>query len=257
MSDLLPHPIPILADNYVWCLPSPHGGAWVVDPGDAAPVRAHLQSHGWTLEGILVTHWHPDHIGGIDALRVHNPCPVYAPAAEAERIPMLTHAVADGDLISLPVGDTRVMAVPGHTLGHVAFHIGDWLFCGDTLFSGGCGRLFEGTPEQMHASLTCLATLPSHTRVACTHEYTLANLAFALAVEPDNRPLRAYRDDATTLRDAGHPTLPSAIAHERSINPFLRCDQPAVRAAAERHAGRPLTDEVAVFAALRAWKDNF
>ncbi len=253
-----PHLIPILSDNYVWCCPSPDGRtAWVVDPGDAAPVMEHLLKHGWTLGGILVTHWHPDHIGGIPTLLDAMPCPVIGPRAEAARIPTLSQQVKGGDELNLPIGTATVIDLPGHTLGHIAFLIGDWLFCGDTLFCAGCGRLFEGTPEQMHDSLSVLAALPPHTHVACTHEYTLANLKFALAVEPDNAALRAFHQEAIALREQDHPTLPSTLARERAINPFLRCDIAAVKRAASDHAGSPLTHEVEVFAALRRWKDQF
>lgn len=252
------HAIPILQDNYVWCWPAADGAsAWVVDPGEAAPVLAHVQARGWQLAGILVTHWHPDHIGGIPALLEAAPCPVIGPAAEADRIPTLTQEVRGGDVLDLPIGRVRVIDVPGHTLGHIAFLLDDWLFCGDTLFCGGCGRLFEGTPEQMLASLTRLADLPADTRVACTHEYTLANLRFAAAVEPDNATLRAFRDHAQALRDQGKPTLPSTLGRERAINPFLRTDQPSVQAAARARAGRSLATQAQVFAEIRGWKDQF
>ncbi|WP_029891143.1 hydroxyacylglutathione hydrolase [Polycyclovorans algicola] len=252
------HPIPIFQDNYVWCWPAPDSHtAWVVDPGDAAPVLAHLKAHGWTLGGILVTHWHPDHIGGIPDLLAAMPCPVIGPAAEAARIPTLSQKVGGGEVLDLPIGRAQVFDVPGHTLGHIAFLIDDWLFCGDTLFCGGCGRLFEGTPEQMLASLNRLAELPPTTHVACTHEYTLSNLRFAAAVEPDNADLQAFRVDAEALRAQGKPTLPSTLARERALNPFLRANQPTVRAAASARAGKALPSEAQVFAEIRAWKDHF
>jgi hydroxyacylglutathione hydrolase len=257
---MIAEPIPILSDNYVWCLRSGADAAeaLVVDPGDAAPVSAWLHRAGLQLAGILVTHWHPDHIEGIAALRAEaGPVPVYGPAAEAARIPLLTHPLDGNEVLDLPVGQARVMALPGHTLGHIGYVINGWAFCGDTLFSAGCGRLFEGTPAQMHASLQGLAALPDDTRVACTHEYTLANLAFAAAVEPDNPAVQARIDHVKALRAAGRPSLPTTVAEERQFNPFLRCHVAAVRAAAAHLSETPLDDDTATFAALRKWKDHF
>lgn len=254
------HPIPILEDNYVWCLDDDRrpSQAWVIDPGVAAPVAAHLERSGRRLAGILITHWHPDHIGGIAELcATAGPIPVYGPAAEAARIPTLTHPLQGNERLSLPFGEAQVMALPGHTLGHIGYLIEDWLFCGDTLFSAGCGRLFEGTPAQMYDSLSRLNALPGATRVACTHEYTLANLAFAAAVEPDNPDVAARIEAVQALRARGQPSLPSTLADERRFNPYLRCQVPAVRAAAERAAGHAVDDHVSAFAALRAWKDRF
>jgi len=250
--------LPAFADNYVWML---HDGqhAVVVDPGDAAPVEAALASRGLHLAGILVTHHHADHVGGVDELRDRHRAPVWGPAGE--RIPEPYQPVAEGDVVAVLGRRFAVLDVPGHTAGHVAYlelDAGDapLLFCGDTLFSGGCGRLFEGTPAQMHASLSRLAALPGGTRVCCTHEYTLSNLRFAAAVEPTNAALSAYTDACRARRAAGEPTLPSTIATERAVNPFLRCTAPAVVEAARAH-GAPAGDEVAVFAALRGWKDGF
>lgn len=248
------HAIPTFEDNYVWLLRDAAGRALVVDPGEAAPVLAAL---GDTPPlAILLTHHHGDHVGGVADLLARWPAtPVYAP--HDDRIPQASRRVADGDGVAVGDWHFEVLAVPGHTRSHVAYHGEGLLFCGDTLFSLGCGRLFEGTPAQMHASLARLARLPGSTRVCCAHEYTLGNAAFAQVVDPDNPALRARVQTARAQRAAGCPTLPSTIAEERACNPFLRCAAPAVRMAAERHAGQPLADATAVFGVLRSWKDGF
>ncbi len=251
--------IPAFSDNYIWMIREGPRAA-VVDPGDAAPVHAWLAREGVTLAAILNTHHHPDHVGGNRALVAATGAPVYGPAREA--IPGRDHALAEGDRIVVPGIDVAlsVLDVPGHTAGHIAYVgnvDGPVLFCGDTLFAGGCGRLFEGTPREMHASLGKLAALDPATRVYCAHEYTLANLAFAAAVEPANAALASRTAAARARRSEGLPTVPSSLADERSTNPFLRAHEPAVRAAAERHAGRALATDVDVFAAVRAWKDGF
>lgn len=249
-----PLPLPAFDDNYIWLLRDATGRALVVDPGDAAPVLAALDD-GPPPHAILLTHHHGDHVGGVRALLARWPgTPVHAP--RDERIDA-NRRVEDGDALAVGPWQFRVLAVPGHTRSHVAYVGEGLLFCGDTLFSLGCGRLFEGTPAQMHASLSRLAALPGDTRVCCAHEYTLANAAFALAVDPDNAALQARTRDIQALRAAHRPTLPVRLADERACNPFLRCQEPAVRAAAQRHAGRPLADAAAVFGALRAWKDGF
>jgi hydroxyacylglutathione hydrolase len=252
-------PIPAFTDNYIWLV---HDGtsAAVVDPGDAGPVLATLDREGLALTAIVNTHHHGDHVGGNEALLARYDVPVFGPAHE--RIPGRTHALGEGDEIEVPGPGLRlrVLDVPGHTAGHIAYvgsTDGPVLFCGDTLFAGGCGRLFEGTPPQMWSSLCKLAALPGETRAYCAHEYTLANLRFAAAVEPGNGALaaRAVRDRATRARGAA--TVPSTISEERATNPFLRAGVPAVRAAAQAHAGRPLADEVEAFAVLREWKNGF
>ncbi len=252
-------PLPAFQDNYLWLL---HDGqrALVVDPGDADPVRKFLAANGLQLDAILVTHHHPDHIGGVDALRDETGARVFGPARE--RIPEPLQRLAEGDTIEVLGLRFEILEVPGHTAGHIAYYCPAFegaplLFCGDTLFSGGCGRLFEGTPAQMHASLQKLAALPGATRVCCTHEYTLSNLKFATAVEPGNTQLNHYRQQCEQRRSRGEPTLPSTIALERTVNPFLRTGQPAVAQAAHAHDGADEADPVAVFATLRQWKNEF
>ena len=246
-------------DNYIWML---HDGrqAIAIDPGDAAPVLDALATHGLSLAGILVTHHHQDHVGGLATLRAHLEGQVFGPAREQIPVPFIP--VKDGDKVTVMGCDFGVLDVPGHTAGHVAFFHrpadgqAPVLFCGDTLFSGGCGRLFEGTPAQMHDSLSRLAALPGDTRVCCAHEYTVSNLAFALAVEPLNTDLQAYAAHCDDLRARRLPTLPSSIGQERLINPFLRCGEPAVVRAALAHGAR--SDEGAdILAALRLWKNTF
>lgn len=252
-------PLPAFQDNYLWLL---HDGqrALVVDPGDDQPVRTFLERTGLQLEAILVTHHHPDHTGGVDALRDATGARVWGPARE--RIPQPATGLAEGDAIEVLALRFEVFDVPGHTAGHIAYYTpgvagSPLLFCGDTLFSGGCGRLFEGTPAQMLASLRKLAALPAATRVCCTHEYTLSNLNFAQAVEPRNTDLAHYRQQCEALRAQGEPTLPSTIGLEARINPFLRARVPAVAQAAHARDGADANDEVAVFAALRQWKNEF
>lgn len=252
-------PLPAFQDNYLWLL---HDGlrALVVDPGDAAPVLAALDEGGLQLEAILVTHHHPDHVGGVDALRDATGARVFGPARE--HIPEPLQRLSEGDAIEVLGLRFEVLDVPGHTAGHIAYYCQECdgaplLFCGDTLFSGGCGRLFEGTAAQMHDSLAKLAALPGNTRVCCTHEYTLGNLKFATAVEPVNSRLIHYRQQCELRRSHGEPTLPSTIALEREVNPFLRTRIPAVTQAAHAYNAADVKDEVAVFAALRQWKNEF
>lgn len=253
-------PIPAFSDNYIWLLRE-GARAVVVDPGDAAPVRTCLEREGLRLAAILVTHHHGDHVGGIEALAGAGDVPVLGPAREA--IPCRTHALADGDEVPLPgfAATLRVLDVPGHTDGHVAYagtvDAVPVAFVGDTLFAAGCGRLFEGTAAQMAASLARLAALPPATRIHCAHEYTLANLRFARAVEPGNAALAERELRERARRERGLPTLPSILAEELATNPFLRCACPEVAASAAHRAGVPPEDAVAVFAALRAWKNAF
>lgn len=252
--------LPAFEDNYIWALVDDEGNAVVVDPGDAAPVLA-ASGHGLWPAAVLLTHHHPDHAGGVAALRERWPTlPVFAP--EDPRIDAATERVGDGARIPLNGWTFSVLAVPGHTLSHIAFHRADnggegHLFCGDTLFSLGCGRLFEGTPAQMLASLDRLAALPGSTAVCCGHEYTLANAAFARTVDPANPALRRRIEEAQAMRQAGRPSLPSSLASETACNPFLRVDAPEVRAAVARRLGREPADRVETFAELRRWKDGF
>ena len=250
--------LPAFEDNYLWLL---HDGqqALVVDPGDAAPVQAALRRLGLRLASILVTHHHGDHTGGVTALREASGATVYGPARE--RIPEPFTPLAGGDRLRVLGLDFEVLDVPGHTAGHIAFFARDvdgapLLFCGDTLFSGGCGRIFEGTPAQLLASLDALAALPPTTRVCAAHEYTLGNLRFARTVEPDNTALADHERQCLQRRADGRPTLPSTIGLERAINPFLRSREAAVTRAVRAHSPSA-NDAVAVFAALRQWKNEF
>jgi hydroxyacylglutathione hydrolase len=250
------HAVPAFQDNYLWVLVEGRRAA-VVDPGDAAPIERFLAQNALTLDAILATHHHGDHVGGVAALVERWRCPVFGPAHDG--VEGLDRKLGEGDRIHVPGVDVEfaVLDVPGHTAGHIAYAGAGAVFCGDTLFACGCGRLFEGTAAQMHASLGKLAALPPATRVYCAHEYTLSNERFALAVEPGNRALveRHARDSAT--RERGEATVPSTIGEERATNPFLRCTAPEVIASAERHAGRKLADPVAVFAEIREWKNKF
>jgi len=250
-------PIPVLGDNYTWLIRQPQSSAAVVvDPGEAGPVARAIDSLGLKLSAILVTHHHADHVAGIAGLR-DDPVPVYGPADSD--IPQLTHPLADGDRIT-PGGlevTFEVIAVPGHTLDHIAY-LGDGnLFAGDALFAGGCGRMFEGTAAPMQRYLADLRALPPATRLYCGHEYTQANLAFAQAVEPDNTALEERARVVAEQRQRGAITLPSTIGEERETNPFLRWDSETVRERAGAHAGRTPEGPADVFAILRDWKDHF
>ena len=251
-------PIPAFCDNYIWLLKNTGGrAAAVVDPGDAGPVLEALGRERLHLGAILITHHHPDHTGGIGGLKAAFPdVRVYGPAGEP--VAGVGSAVEEGGEVRPPGIEAcfEVLGMPGHTAGHVAYYGGGALFCGDVLFAGGCGRVFEGTMEQMAASLARIGRLPPDTLIYCAHEYTLANLGFARWVEPENRAVRQRWEQARALRNARRPTVPSRLELELETNPFLRTRVPAVIAAAEQWAGRPLEDQVAVFTALRNWKDR-
>lgn len=250
-------PLSALRDNYIWTLG--HAGACVVvDPAEGSPVLAHLDATGQKLVAILLTHRHADHVGGVaELIAACGTLPVYGP--DSPQMRMVTNPVADGMCLTLPGFEesVEVWAVPGHTEEHLAYLCGAALFCGDTLFGAGCGRLLGGTATQLHASLTRISHLPPHTRIYCAHEYTLANLRFAQAVEPGNMTISERIQSCEALRQEGNPTLPSVLAQELETNPFLRCNIPAVRQAAQQQAGVKLDSELAVFTALRAWKDHF
>jgi hydroxyacylglutathione hydrolase len=253
MIDIVP--LPALRDNYIWTLRQGRHAA-VVDPGEARPVLDYLAREGLELCAVLATHHHPDHVGGIPELLAKGKVPVYGPRGEP--IATLTQPVGEGDTVRIPeLGLTlSVLDIPGHTRAHIAYYGVESLFCGDTLFACGCGRLFEGTPEQMMASLSKLAALPDATKVYCGHEYTLANIAFAQQVEPDNAALATRLARDRKLRDAGKPTLPSTLGDERATNPFLRWREPAVIDSANKYLGARVSDPVRVFAAIRDWKNR-
>ncbi|MAZ86364.1 MAG: hydroxyacylglutathione hydrolase [Cellvibrionaceae bacterium] len=251
--------VPAFQDNYLWLLvPDDGRNCYAVDPGDAAAIEAALKTHDLVLAGILLTHHHWDHTGGVDDLLKQRSIPVYGP--KSEQIPQVTNALSEGDSIELAeAARLSVIEVPGHTLDHIAYFdsASQSLFCGDALFAGGCGRMFEGNPRQMQASLEKLAGLPAETQVYCAHEYTAANLRFAQAVEPNNQTLSQRVKDVASLREDGKSTVPSLLSDEWATNPFLRCSQVEVQSAASNFAKQSLTSVDGVFAALRRWKDNF
>ncbi|MDX1678567.1 hydroxyacylglutathione hydrolase [Arsukibacterium sp.] len=248
-------PLAAFEDNYIWCLCQPDSPfCVVVDPGDAKPVLQFLQQQQKTLYAILITHHHHDHTGGIAELQqVWPDVRIIGPAAEQHAVKLLTEPVWQHDTVTLSPFDLRfqVIDLPGHTLGHIGFYSEPYLFCGDTLFSAGCGRLFEGTAEQLYQSLQKLATLPGDTIVYCTHEYTLANLQFALTVEPENQTLQAYQQSCQHLRQQNKPTLPTDIATERQVNPFLRCENKVLQQRYQQDSA------VGLFRTLRSMKDRF
>lgn len=256
MSTLEIHQIPTRSDNYVYLLrEGSTGKAAVVDPSDAAPVLDTLAMFGWDLTHVLATHHHDDHIGGVPEIKEATGCTVVGPRADRDRIPMIDVEVGDGDAFRLHGAEARVWDVPGHTRGHIAYWFPESraLFCGDTLFALGCGRVFEGTHEQMHDSISKFAEVPDETWVYCAHEYTRSNAEFALHVDPDNAELRAYAREIGRRREAGVSTVPSLMGLERRTNPFLRAADPALVRALGME-GRP---PVEVFAEVRTRKDSF
>lgn len=254
-------PIAAFSDNYIWLLHDTDG-AHVVDPGDAAPVLATLESRGVALASIILTHHHFDHVGGVRTLKEQTGCSVTGPRNPA--IADIDRHVEDGDDICVGSYRFKVLAVPGHTLDHIAYFqdgseegAAPLLFCGDTLFAGGCGRIFEGDPPMMHSSLQRLAALPRETRVYCAHEYTLANLAFARVADPNNPALVERLSNAKALREQARPTVPSTLALELATNPFLRSGESGTQAALKSAGRDPGNTPLQTFAALRAWKDTF
>ncbi|WP_218352892.1 hydroxyacylglutathione hydrolase [Alteromonas lipotrueiana] len=250
-------PIRAFTDNYIWCIHN-NREAVIVDPGEAEPVLDFLKANNLTLTSILITHHHHDHTGGIAKLVSMAPdIPVIGP--RGGHILGITRSVSQGDTFTLDTLELAfaVMEVPGHTLDHIAFYGQGVLFCGDTLFNGGCGRLFEGEPAQMLHSLNKLTQLPADTLVYCAHEYTAANLAFAVAVEPTNSELADYQQEVESIRQQDRPTVPTKLSKQMAINPFLRAHVPGVQQAAAQKSDEPLTDEVAVFKVVREWKDGF
>ncbi len=249
--------VPAFADNYIWLIGA-SGKPYVaiVDPGDAEPVLEVLTEQSLIPVAILITHHHGDHIGGIRELLAHTDMPVYGPAHES--IPAITHPMVEGDHVRIDAlgADFLVMDVPGHTRGHIAYYGHDMLFCGDTLFTGGCGRLFEGSPEQMYESLSKFNKLPDISQVYCAHEYTLDNLKFACIAEPDNRALLERVATTRRLRAQGLPTVPALLGLEKRTNPFLRSHIPSLKTAAEGFAGKSLATPAQVFATVRHWKDT-
>jgi hydroxyacylglutathione hydrolase len=252
-------PIASLKDNYIWAIIDNNAReVIIIDPGDAKPVEAFLKQHSLRLSAILITHHHWDHTNGVSELKKrYNPM-VYAPAHDnVKDADILLTESSDGIEFLKQSLSFSILDIPGHTLGHIAYYSPGMLFCGDTLFAAGCGRLFEGTAEQLYTSLQKMAALPNDTKVYCAHEYTLNNLRFAAVVEPNNQAIQERIDQVTALQADNLPSLPSLLAEEKLTNPFLRCNVKDVIAAAEKFAGEKLSTPVEVFAALRKWKDGF
>ena len=244
-------------DNYIWIVRQKgNANVAIVDPGDEDPVLRYLHENALIPEAILITHHHRDHTGGIEGLLQHHQIPVYGP--RLERIPHMTHPLGEGDKVVLAHAqlEFQVLDVPGHTKGHISYYGHDSLFCGDALFTAGCGRIFEGTPEQMHNSLTKFASLPDHSYIYCAHEYTLANLRFARIVEPDNTLISQRYQETAAANARGEGTVPALLSLEKATNPFLRSHINIVHAAAERFSQQKLDSDADVFATVRRWKDS-
>lgn len=254
MAELVIQPIEAFSDNYIWLL-TRGDQAFVVDPGDAAPVLERLETENLKLKGILITHHHFDHIGGVEALVSKTGCQIWGP--KNTKMPFINTVLGEGDAVDVLGTQFDVMEIPGHTLDHIAYVGAGAVFCGDTLFVGGCGRVFEGTLPMMRQSLARLRGLPGETQVYCAHEYTLANLAFAQMVAPQDDAILARTAECQELRAMGLPTVPSSIDRERSSNPFMRWDDPTIRDALTLHGRKIAEDGDLVFAELRQWKDNY
>lgn len=255
---LIIQPIEAFSDNYIWLPTNTIDKTCIcIDPGDATPVLAKLHAETLSLKGILITHHHWDHTGGVAELLEHYNVPVYGPAREYSNDK--SQKLKEGDTVTFDeLGLTlNVLDIPGHTLGHIAYYTPGILFCGDTLFAAGCGRVFEGTPEQMYASLCKLAELPDDTLAYCAHEYSCSNLRFAECIEPDNPYIQARIKEANALRQAGSPTIPTTLQTEKRTNPFLRCHIKGIHQAAEQYSGTILQTPADVFAVIRRWKDVF
>ncbi|MDR3478705.1 MAG: hydroxyacylglutathione hydrolase [Gammaproteobacteria bacterium] len=251
-------PIAAFKDNYIWLLVNPaNRHCIVVDPGDAEPVIDVLKKENLILSAILITHHHHDHTGGILTLLEHDAVPVYGPATES--IPGVDHKLRNDDLVFIQALDLelRVLEIPGHTAGHIAYYGAEMLFCGDTLFGAGCGRLFEGTAEEMLHSLTKISELPNNTLIYSAHEYTAANLRFAATVEPFNADIQKRIQDVATIREKNLPTLPSVLQLEKLTNPFLRCHIDSVVKSAQEQTHSQLMNPVDIFRTIRTWKDTF
>ncbi|MFW6323413.1 MAG: hydroxyacylglutathione hydrolase [Guyparkeria sp.] len=250
------HCIPVLSDNYVWLVEGLDGATVIVDAGEAGPVIEAIEARGLTPAGTIITHHHADHVQGLGALLARFPMPVHGP--DSCRRFGVDHVVGEGDAFEVPrVGQFEVMATPGHTQDHLTYLLGRHLFCGDTLFTAGCGRLFEGTAVQMLNSLDRIAELDDETRIYCGHEYTADSLRFAAHAEPDNPDIVARVHDVAVKRERGEPTASASLVLEKKTNPFMRVRVPALRAAIETYVGHPLPDDAEAFAMLRHWKDDF
>ena len=249
-------PIPAFQSNYLWSIED-GTSAVIVDPGEAYPVISHMENSELDLKYILITHHHPDHVGGIRQLKKHFPdCQVYGPASE--NIPMIDFKLKENDEVDLgSLGEYKVLDIPGHTAGHIAYYDQQNAFVGDTVFAVGCGRLFEGTPSQMVNSFTKIKALSPQTKLFCAHEYTQSNIEFALAVDPDNKALQKRKGECEDLRQQNIPTVPSTLEQELETNPFLRCHLPHIQQAASRQSGKKIDNEIETFAAIRRWKDSF